>query len=470
MIMGFALDDHKIKNLLYFRSMTARKYLIVVGGPTASGKTGLAIRLARHFQTGVISGDSRQFYREMNIGTAKPSDEELQQAPHYFINSLSIEQDYSAGNFERDGLQLLEQLFREKDIVVMAGGSGLYIKALCEGFDPFPEAPLSVRREVELQYETEGIESLREALRQADPEYYREVDLNNPHRLIRALAVIRASGRPFSEFRTRKTVERPFTPIYLQLSWPRGALYERINRRVDQMIKTGLIEEARGLYPQRRLTALQTVGYQELFDHFEGKTGFEEAVNLVKQNSRRYAKRQLTWMRRDGFWKHLRPDDWDLALKYIGLAQSENLHLAKPAKDDWPEISAFLSLNNPSPTQDKSHSATVFRDKRGIASAIVTMDLPKVNLLACLNVSAHLPKKELELLTIHEAILAVEENHIYALVQPDQEPSFFEIGFSPVSEDSLSPGIRLAADMVSISSSGARIMEWKGFIPQPVED
>ncbi len=304
------------------------KRLIVIGGPTASGKTAFAIRLARHFGTAIISADSRQFYREMNIGTAKPTAEERAQAPHYFIDSLSIGQEYSVGDFERDALQLLEKLFQQNDVVVLAGGAGLYIKALCEGLDEFPEVPPEVRRAVEEEYRAKGLEFLQEELSRIDPGYYQEVDKQNPRRLLRAIAVFRVGGRPFSSFRTKNKKPRSFTPIYLQLHWPRQELYSRIGRRVEQMMAAGLEEEARRLYPKRRLTALQTVGYQELFDHFDGATGKDEAIAMIRRNSRRYAKRQLTWHRRDGHWKLLRPEeDWELALQYIEAARTEGLSL-----------------------------------------------------------------------------------------------------------------------------------------------
>ncbi|MCB0585569.1 MAG: tRNA (adenosine(37)-N6)-dimethylallyltransferase MiaA [Phaeodactylibacter sp.] len=320
-----------------------KKHLLVVGGPTASGKTAFAIRLAQHFNTAIVSADSRQFYREMNIGTAKPTEEELAQAPHYLINSLSIEEEYSVGDFERDALQLLGRLFQKHDIVILAGGSGLYIKALCEGLDEFPEVPAAIRQSVEQDYREKGLAFLQEELARTDPDYYEEVDRQNPHRLIRALAVFRASGQPFSSFRKAIIQPRPFTPIYLQLHWPRQELYRRINRRVEQMMAAGLAEEARTLFPRRRLTALQTVGYQELFDHFDGKHSMEEAITLIKRNTRRYAKRQLTWYRRDGHWKLLRPDDWSLALEYIDAVRTEGLRLRQVKTETGPP---FLSAED----------------------------------------------------------------------------------------------------------------------------
>jgi tRNA dimethylallyltransferase len=279
-----------------------RKYLIVVGGATASGKTAFAIRTALHFHTEIISADSRQFYREMNIGTAKPTAEELAQVKHHFIGHLSIHDAYSVGDFERDALARLELLFQQHDRVVMAGGSGLYIKAVCEGLDVFPEVSEEIRAAVTELFETVGLAALQEELRQSDPAYFAEVDIRNPSRLIRAVSVCRASGRPFSSFRKKTPAPRSFEPVYVQMDWPREELYRRIDRRVEEMMRRGLLEEARALYPLRQVQALQTVGYQELFDYFDEKTTLEEAVNLICQHTRNYAKRQITWMRRYGEW------------------------------------------------------------------------------------------------------------------------------------------------------------------------
>lgn len=295
-----------------------QKYLIVVGGATASGKTGFAIRMARHFHTEIISCDSRQFYQEMSIGTAKPTPEELALAHHHCIGHISIERPYSVGDFETDALTLLDKLFQKHSVVILCGGSGLFVKALCEGLDKFPEVPPSVLEQLQKDYENYGLGFLQQELLKTDPEYYREVDQKNPRRLLRALSVIRTSGQPFSDFRNQDTQARDFHPIYLQMDWPREILYERINRRVDQMLEEGLIDEARQLYPYRHLQALQTVGYQELFDHFGGLISLEEAIALIKRNSRRYAKRQLSWFRRDGFWKTFHPDNFEEALIYIG--------------------------------------------------------------------------------------------------------------------------------------------------------
>ena len=285
------------------------KYLIVIGGPTASGKTDIAIRLAKFFQTEIISADSRQFYREMNIGTAKPTDEELAEVPHHFINNLSIRYDYSVGDYEKDVMEKLNELFQEKNIVVMVGGSGLFIKSVCEGLDDFPEIPDKIKEELEEDYKMFGIGFLQNELRESDPDYFYEVDLHNPRRLMRALLVCRTSGQPYSSFKTKEKAERPFEPIYVMLNWDREELYERINERVDKMMEAGLLEEAKKLHPQKDLNALQTVGYQELFDHFEGNSTLEEAVEMIKQNSRRYAKRQTTWFKKNTQYSRFHPNE-----------------------------------------------------------------------------------------------------------------------------------------------------------------
>lgn len=250
----------------------------------------------------------------MSIGTAKPSVSELAVVPHHFIDNLSIEFPYSVGDYERDALKLLDELYQKHQVVVLTGGSGLYQKALCEGLDEFPEVPADVRTNVIQLYETSGIEALQSVLQECDPDYFAEVDRNNPRRLIRAISVFQASGQPFSSFRKAQKTARPFIAVYLYLNPDRNELYERINQRVTQMVEAGLVEEARRLYPKRHLDALQTVGYQELFDYFDQKTTLEEALDLIRQHTRNYAKRQNTWARRDGFWKYVRPDEMETTL------------------------------------------------------------------------------------------------------------------------------------------------------------
>lgn len=300
--------------------MPQQKYLIVVGGATASGKTSLAIELAQQLDTAILSCDSRQFFREMTIGTAKPTTEELAAAPHHFINSLSVEEEYNVGDYERDALQCLDELYVEKETAILTGGSGLYIQAVCEGLDVFPDVPRSIRDAIEQLHEEEGIAPLQAELQASDPTYYAKADIQNPHRLIRALSVCRVSGQPFSSFLNQPKPKRRFTPIFILLEWERALLYERINQRVDKMLEEGLLEEARQLFPFRENTALQTVGYQELFEYFEGNCSLETAIELIKRNSRRYAKRQMTWFRRDARWKSFLPQETSEIKAFIAAA------------------------------------------------------------------------------------------------------------------------------------------------------
>jgi tRNA dimethylallyltransferase len=311
-------------SLAIFRKMQGQKHLIVIGGATATGKTAAAIQMAQHFGAEILSADSRQFYREMGIGTAKPNAEELAKAPHHFINSLSVTDDYSVGDFESQALSLLEKLYETYDVAVLVGGSGLFIRALCEGLDEFPNVPNEVVQNVEAQLKQSGIVALQAELKLLDPVYFEEVDLNNPHRLIRALSVCRASGMPFSSFRTQVKKQRFFTPIYVRMELERTVLYEKINLRVDEMMQQGLLEEARALYPLRHLNALQTVGYQELFSFFDGKCSLEEAVEHIKQNSRRYAKRQSTWFRKEAHWATFKPEEMEQLVSLLEGVLSRN--------------------------------------------------------------------------------------------------------------------------------------------------
>lgn len=276
-----------------------QKKLFVIAGPTAVGKTALAIALAKHLGTEIVSADSRQVYREMETGTAKPSAQELSEVKHHFINSHTIHQDFNAGQYEREAYPLLQALFKTQDHVVMVGGSGLYIKAVIDGFDEIPEVPDSVRESIEKQYAENGILWLQTALARLDPDLYKTIDQQNPHRLIRALEVIEFTGKSIRYFRGKVKREHAFEVIKIGLETGREQLYERINMRMDNMIEQGLFEEAERLFPLRHLNALQTVGYQEIFDYLEGKYDRDEAVRLLKQHSRHYAKRQLTWFKRD---------------------------------------------------------------------------------------------------------------------------------------------------------------------------
>lgn len=303
--------------------MSNQKTLIVIVGPTAVGKTALAINVAKALDTVVLSADSRQFYREMTIGTAKPSHAELDSVPHYFINNLSVHDDYSAGDFEQEALALLDRLFVKRDTVIMVGGSGLFVDAVCVGLDQLPKPIPGVRDRLNAWHEKDGLAPLRMRLKQVDPEYYAEVDIHNSQRVIRALEVYESTGEPFSSFRQQKLTKRPFQVITVGLNMERSALYERINQRVDQMVANGLLNEAQSLYTFRHLSPLLTVGYVELFDHIDGEISLETAVERIKQNTRRYAKRQLTWFRRREGTQWFEPNDTDAILAYIhGQRQS----------------------------------------------------------------------------------------------------------------------------------------------------
>lgn len=275
------------------------KRLLVIVGPTGSGKTDLSIRLARHYGAPILSTDSRQFYRGMPIGTAQPTPDQLQAAEHHFIASHDLKEDLNCGSYEMQALSCLEKLFAKHDWVIAVGGSGLYVRALCEGMDDLPQADPELREALSRRLETEGVDALAAELRTLDPAYYARVDRKNPARVMRALEVCLQTGRPYSEQRTGVRRPRPFGIVKVGVDLPREELYARIDRRVDQMVFDGLEAEARALYPYRTLNALQTVGYREFFDYFDGRTSYEEAVSLIKRNSRRYAKRQLTWFRRD---------------------------------------------------------------------------------------------------------------------------------------------------------------------------
>lgn len=295
-----------------------RKILVSVVGPTAVGKTKFAIQLAREFNTEIISADSRQFYKEMEIGTAKPDSTELAEAKHHFINSHSITNYYNVGQFERDALILLDQLFEVHDVVIMVGGSGLFFKAIWEGFDEMPEVDLELRTVLNEQLEKEGLESLLEELKSKDPKYYEEVDRQNHQRVIRALEVIRSSGKPFSDYRKGyQAKERPFTNLKIGLEMDRPVLFDRINLRMDLMIEQGLFEEAERLIEYRTHNALQTVGYSEIYGYLDGGYDREEAIRLLKRNSRRYAKRQMTWFKRDEQIEWMQPNDLNKAIRLI---------------------------------------------------------------------------------------------------------------------------------------------------------
>ena len=294
------------------------KKLVVITGPTASGKTSLSIRLALHYQSEILSADSRQFYRKMDIGTAKPSKEELEKVTHHFINSLEIDEKYNVGRFEEDALKKTSLLFDNYDILFLTGGSGLYIDALCKGIDDLPETEISVREELNRIYKTEGIEALQKKLLETDPEYYSQTDLNNPHRLIRALEVSIITGCKYSSFRKNISKERDFITRKIGLLVDRAELYNRINLRVDAMIKNGLVKEVQTLLLYRNANALQTVGYKEIIDYLDNKISLDEAIETIKQNTRNYAKRQMTWFRRDKEIHWFEPEEFESICGFIG--------------------------------------------------------------------------------------------------------------------------------------------------------
>ncbi len=289
--------------------MKQDKYLVIIGGPTAIGKTSTAISLAKKLKCDIISADSRQFYREMSIGTAKPGPDELAQAKHHFIDSLSIEDEYSVGDFESEALSLLSNIFEEQDHCILTGGSGLYLNAICQGLDKFPDVAPSFRQELNIEFDRHGLGPLVEELKQKDSVYHASVDLSNPQRIIRALEVIRSSNQAFSSFLRQSPVERPFHVLPFRMTMDRSVLYDRINQRVDAMVDQGLEVEAQKLNPYKHFNALRTVGYSEWFDHFEGRITAEKAIELIKRNTRRYAKRQITWFKNQGAYEPIAQEE-----------------------------------------------------------------------------------------------------------------------------------------------------------------
>lgn len=290
------------------------KTLIVIVGPTGIGKTSLAIKLAKYYQTSIISADSRQFFKEMSIGTAVPNKEELTAVSHYFIQHKSVLDSYTVGDFEREALEVLQGLFKTKDIVLMAGGSGLYIDAVVKGLDKFPSIDEEIRKKLNKELEESGLAGLQAQLKNLDPIYWGKVDLFNPHRVIRALEVCLSSGKPYSSFLNKNKSKRNFKTITLGISAPRSIVYDRINARVDMMMEAGLLYEVKGLTEYTHLNALQTVGYKELFRYIEGDCSLDEAVEEIKKNTRRFAKRQGTWFRKN---RHITWVDYDLPLNAI---------------------------------------------------------------------------------------------------------------------------------------------------------
>lgn len=297
--------------------MSSAKTLIVITGPTAVGKTRLTINIARHYDIPIINADSRQIYRELKIGTASPTTEELALAKHLFVGTKSIEEYYNASMYEQEVLTYLDSHFKDSDLALMSGGSMMYIDAVCKGIDDIPTIRDDIRTMMKQRLEAEGLEALCEELRQLDPEHYEVVDCKNTRRVIHALEICHQTGQTYTSFRKQQQRERPFRIVKIGLNRPREELYNRINARVDEMMGKGLLEEAQELYPKRQLNALNTVGYKELFDYMDGVWPLEEAVERIKGNTRRYARKQLTWFKRDEDVRWFHPDDKEQLLKYI---------------------------------------------------------------------------------------------------------------------------------------------------------
>ena len=293
------------------------KTLIVITGPTAVGKTALCLDVAKHFHIPIINADSRQIFRELKIGTAPPTEAQMQQVHHDFVGILGLDDYYSASLFEQQVLELLGRQFLSSDYALMAGGSMMYIDAVCDGIDDIPTSDDQTRTTMKQRLADEGLEALSEELRQRDPEYYEIVDRQNPRRVVHALEICLMTGKTYTSFRKREKRQRPFNIIKIGLNRPREELYERINRRVDQMMADGLLEEAKALYPKRHLNALNTVGYKELFDYIDGRWPLEEAVERIKGNTRRYARKQLTWFKKDESIRWFHPDETETIIKYI---------------------------------------------------------------------------------------------------------------------------------------------------------
>ncbi len=302
---------------MFIEKSMSKKKLIVIVGPTAIGKTALSIALAKTYNCPVVSADSRQFFKEMNIGNAKPTNVKMLGIPHYFINSHHITDDYNVGKYETEAIALLEKLFQNNEKIILVGGSGLYINAVCKGFDELPEADLQIRNKINILFQTKGIEGVQALLKELDIDYDNKVDLQNPQRISRALEVCLTTDLPYSAFRKGKIKKRNFTSIKIGLNMSRKVLYERINQRVDEMMLNGLLEEVKSLQKHKHLNALQTVGYKELFAHLENKIDLPSAIELIKQNTRRFAKRQLTWFNKDKEIKWFEPDKVKEIIDYL---------------------------------------------------------------------------------------------------------------------------------------------------------
>ena len=299
--------------------MSSAKTLIVITGPTAVGKTALCLEIARHFGIPIINADSRQIYRELKIGTASPTDEQLRQVPHYLVGTLSLHDYYSASLFEQQVLEILEKEFQQHDIALLTGGSMMYIDAVCDGIDDIPTVDDETRNMLKRCLADEGLEALVEELKVLDPEYYNIVDKQNPRRVVHGLEICLMTGKTYTSFRKKEKKQRPFHIVKIGVNRPREELYLRINQRVDQMMADGLLEEVRSVYDQRNSNALNTVGYKELFDYIDGRWSLEEAVERIKGNTRRYARKQLTWFKRDEEIRWFHPEQQQDILNYISL-------------------------------------------------------------------------------------------------------------------------------------------------------
>jgi tRNA dimethylallyltransferase len=300
------------------------RYLIIIAGPTAVGKTDMAIRLAKYFGTEIINADSRQVYQEMKTGTAVPSAWQLAQVRHHLVSHRSIHQPYNASLYELEAIEVLDSLFTHHYVVIMAGGSGMYIEAVCHGIDDIPSVDTEIRERLQREFLENGLAGIQNRLRSSDPEYYKKADLNNPKRILKALEISEMTGRPYSTFLTGHAKERNFRPLRIGLDIPREDLHAGINRRVDSMMADGLVEEARRLYPYRKLNAMNTVGYRELFDYFENKYSLDEAVQKIKDHTRQYARRQLTWFRKQKDTKWFFPHEDELILNFINETIARN--------------------------------------------------------------------------------------------------------------------------------------------------
>ena len=293
-----------------------KKKIIIIGGPTAIGKTALTIRLAKEWKTEIISADARQFYKELNIGVAKPSNKELNTVPHHFIGHISIEKNYSVGQYEQDALTKLSELFKKHNVIFVCGGSGLYIQAICNGLNDFPEINRDVKIKLKYDLINKGLDHLIIELKKNDIETYHKIDKKNPRRVLRALEVYRSSGKPYSFYTKQEKNTRDFEAIYIALNTDREILYKQINDRVDKMIENGLMKEAKNLYNYKDKQALNTIGYQELFEHFNQKISLDKAIDQIKQNTRRYAKRQITWFNKE-MYNHFTSNQEELIIDFI---------------------------------------------------------------------------------------------------------------------------------------------------------